>query len=96
MTSVSDSAIWRMTRLLDTVARPRVPAADDESACARALRTSSGAIRVERNAGTVPEMLAVTRATAAVNAMTRQSNERSSAICWTGVDNCATSAWLLH
>ena len=42
------------------------------------LSTSIGAIRVERNAGTVPKMLAVTNATAAVNARTRQSNERSS------------------
>ena len=52
-----------------------MPAPDDESARARLLRTSSGAIRVERNADTVPKMLAPARATAAVNAQTRQSNE---------------------
>ena len=94
MTSASDSAIWAMTRLLDTVARPRIPTPDADSA--RTLRTSTGAIRVDRNAGSAPKMLAVTRAIAAVNAITRQSNDRSIAISWAGVDNCATRAWLLH
>ena len=86
MTSASDSAIWTMTRLLDTVARRRVPAAAASCACPHLehvhRRDPRGAERRHRS-----EDAAVASAIAAVNAMTRQSNDRSSAIRSTGVDN---------